>query len=192
MTYPKGKPKSEESKQKARDSALSSEKVAARRVIFEVRPCLRCGTAYEPSSAQQDRERRFCTRVCGIRYAAEQRAAAPLKRCSSCREYLPRAQFRGDKDRVDGLQPYCTTCHRYQVVKSKYGLTREQFDAMVDPDNGCAICGKRGRLVVDHCHQTGAVRGLLCGPCNSGMGYFKDDPERMELAIAYLRAAVKA
>ena len=59
----------------------------------------------------------------------------------------------------------------------------------------CKICGKqhdptikRGRLYVDHCHHTGAVRSLLCQQCNIGMGNLKDDPEILEKAAAYIRS----
>jgi hypothetical protein len=76
----------------------------------------------------------------------------------------------------------------------KYGLTIDQFSELEQSQGGlCAICGKaplwRGRKVlqVDHCHDTGRVRGLLCHYCNSGMGLFRDNPELLEKATAYLR-----
>lgn len=43
------------------------------------------------------------------------------------------------------------------------------------------------RLVVDHCHSSGAIRGLLCPPCNYAVGFFQDDPVRMEAAAQYVR-----
>jgi hypothetical protein len=52
----------------------------------------------------------------------------------------------------------------------------------------CGICGSEEELVVDHCHETNAIRGVLCGPCNYGLGFFKDEIGRMESAIRYLSA----
>ncbi|MGD9749781.1 MAG: endonuclease VII domain-containing protein [Acidimicrobiia bacterium] len=72
-----------------------------------------------------------------------------------------------------------------------YGLTREELNLLLAQHDVCAICGtaawgKKGPQV-DHCHATGAVRGVLCTSCNNGLGRFKDDPERLESAAAYLR-----
>jgi hypothetical protein len=74
-----------------------------------------------------------------------------------------------------------------------YGLTLDQYDALVAEQRGlCAICGEppakgRGRrLVVDHDHQTGEIRGLLCGLCNVALGYLREDPKLFERAKAYL------
>lgn len=50
----------------------------------------------------------------------------------------------------------------------------------------CVICGAADDLAVDHCHSTGKIRGVLCRPCNLGLGYFRDDPERLLRAIKYL------
>ncbi len=79
-------------------------------------------------------------------------------------------------------------------LKSKYGISLEDYEAMVaEQGGGCAICkqGPRGKryssLVVDHCHDTGIVRGLLCDHCNRGLGLFGDNPETLEAAALYLR-----
>jgi hypothetical protein len=82
------------------------------------------------------------------------------------------------------------------VQLQKYGLTRRSYETMHAEQGGsCLICGALGKLypakgrdilVVDHCHTTGKVRGLLCTPCNTTIGFMKDDPERLRKAAAYL------
>lgn len=80
-------------------------------------------------------------------------------------------------------------------IKRHYGITATDYNKMLEEqNNGCKICSKqhnkavkRGRLYVDHCHMTGKVRGLLCGACNSALGYFDDDTDTMEKAIDYLK-----
>jgi hypothetical protein len=108
---------------------------------------------------------------------------------------------------VDRLRArYCSkACQRttpemraYQIAinrKRLYGIAAEEYDALlVAQGNRCAICGspdwpgKDNRPHVDHNHETGQIRGLLCGPCNVGLGQFKDDPERLRAAIRYLEA----
>ncbi len=67
----------------------------------------------------------------------------------------------------------------------RHGLTVEQLLAVLAP-GVCAICRSPTRLHVDHDHVTGRVRGLLCASCNLGLGRFRDDPERLLSAAAYL------
>jgi hypothetical protein len=52
----------------------------------------------------------------------------------------------------------------------------------------CAICGSTERICWDHCHRTGVFRGWLCGHCNSGLGFFRDNPVHLQSAIRYLAA----
>ena len=84
---------------------------------------------------------------------------------------------------------------RNSVLKHEYGITKKQYDFMLaSQGNSCAICGKtpkeNGRgLAVDHDHETGAIRGLLCTNCNLGLGSFYDNPKVLLNAIAYLAKA---
>jgi hypothetical protein len=74
------------------------------------------------------------------------------------------------------------------MLKHQYGLTLEGFEALVAKNEGrCWICRDfADPPCVDHCHQTGKVRGILCRDCNTGIGRLGDDPKRLRAAIKYL------
>ena len=71
-----------------------------------------------------------------------------------------------------------------------YGITTEEYEDMYLAVTGhCQICGEYWDiLAVDHDHETGKVRGLLCQQCNRGIGIFQDDPIRVRQALTYLQA----
>lgn len=76
-------------------------------------------------------------------------------------------------------------------LRGKYGMTLAQFrDMSADQGHVCAICDEpcntNQRLSVDHCHETGRVRGLLCRSCNTGIGGLRNNPKLLEAAISYL------
>lgn len=76
---------------------------------------------------------------------------------------------------------------RKNKTLSKYGLTKETYNNMYDDQKGlCKICNQNLTLVVDHCHTSNIVRGLLCNMCNVGLGCFTDDIDRLKSAIKYL------
>lgn len=80
--------------------------------------------------------------------------------------------------------------NRKRHLRVNYGLTVGEYDTMLAAQGGvCAICLRPPngrRLAVDHCHATGAVRGLLHGTCNAGLGQFNDDPAKMRQAADYV------
>ena len=68
-----------------------------------------------------------------------------------------------------------------------YGITlNEKQEVAVKQQHLCAICQRKTKLVVDHDHVTGGFRGLLCSLCNTGLGCFRDNPEKLQPAIVYL------
>ncbi|EEH7943830.1 hypothetical protein G3O90_004542 [Salmonella enterica] len=107
-----------------------------------------------------------------------------------------------DKNKLKAYQRewYCTTKDAEKArdlhLRTTYGLDSEGYHKLSEKQNHvCAICGNaetatyRGKvkkLAVDHCHQKGAIRGLLCADCNRGIGLFKDNPELLFSAAAYL------
>ncbi|MFH8577146.1 endonuclease VII domain-containing protein [Streptomyces zaomyceticus] len=117
-------------------------------------------------------------------------AQRPLPKCKPCAtaaaiEWLEsNPELRRAADRAYKSRPEVKRRKRAR----QYGLTAEELEAMETAQEGrCLICGDPGDpLVVDHCHVTGKVRGLLCTLCNLGLGAFRDQPRRMAAAMAYL------
>jgi hypothetical protein len=92
----------------------------------------------------------------------------------------------------DGYASYCKQCRKAQGreghLRRTFGLGLFEFDALLTSQGGlCAICRKAPVKHLDHNHETGAVCGGLCGPCNMGLGQFRDDPARLMAAARYLR-----
>lgn len=119
----------------------------------------------------------------------------PCAKCGNTLRYLGKS----------GCNNRCVACHqqwrrdnewRYyrkwgSSLFRKLGLTMARYlEICEDQEWRCAICKKvpKKGLCVDHCHKENVYRGLLCGSCNKGLGFFKDDPERLQAAIEYLRA----
>ena len=128
--------------------------------------------------------------------------------CSRCGEEKPETGFYKSKT-PKGRDSWCISCRlayhkarrlrlrdsdswkrqqRARDLKRRYGISEEQYEALYTAQQGrCAVCGDSfERLFVDHNHETEQVRGLLCNPCNGGVGAFKDSPERLVAAAAYL------
>lgn len=119
-------------------------------------------------------------------------------KCLICRreKETPRRNYKDEYERKKNKYGKLHSLHK---VCTKHGITVEQYYEIVKSQNNrCAICynketrldgvsKKVGRLVIDHCHETNKVRGLLCHLCNTAIGKFKDDPIRMYRAIRYLK-----
>ncbi len=93
-----------------------------------------------------------------------------------------------DKDREKWREWDRSKSRRY--ILKRYGLTERDYENLVHSQNGvCLICllPPSDILVVDHCHVTGKVRGLLCRKCNAAIGSLNDDPILLERAINYLK-----
>lgn len=138
----------------------------------------------------------------------------PVKAKGLCKTHYQRLLRRGHTRYHDRKKPAkeCSTdgctkilysngvCHSHYVHRRKlagYGLTVAGYDQMADlQGNTCAICGRpetmpsvsgeAKRLAVDHCHQSGKVRGLLCSDCNTALGLLQDDPRVILRAADYL------
>lgn len=150
-----------------------------------------------------------------------------MKTCTKCKTNKKLEEFSKRKASSDGLNHWCKSCvsinnkrwleenldkkkemqnewqrnnpdkRRNNELKNKYGITKEEYDAMLlSQNNKCKICNKeelsKGRsgdirkMAVDHCHETNKIRGLLCAKCNKALGLLNDDIEVLNNAIKYL------
>lgn len=114
------------------------------------------------------------------------------KFCGHCNADLPVSQFYTDRKTKSGLTAYCKRYYadyyrsnkdRQQAtsqrarIKRRYGLDLDTYQRLID--EGCAVCGSKKRLHIDHCHKSGITRGVLCSACNVSIGHAHDDPQRL-------------
>lgn len=138
-------------------------------------------------------------RCCGLERELDQfhkNAAMPdglVSYCKPCVK-IKNAEYHArnrDKANAASRRRYAANrdTHRAYHLKNKYDITPELVDGMLrEQGNCCAICRLWFTKTphVDHDHKTGRVRGLLCNHCNSGLGHFRDSPENLASAQAYL------
>jgi hypothetical protein len=133
------------------------------------------------------------------------------QRCSGCQEFKEYSDFYRSKDKKTARKSACKQCQRERMnayYKTPHGrkmkqekswlengligMTVERYEAMlVKQDGGCSICkktvNKNGtRLCVDHDHETGLIRGLLCHDCNTSLGKLDDSLDLLYKAVEYL------
>ncbi|NUP32315.1 MAG: recombinase [Streptomycetaceae bacterium] len=129
-----------------------------------------------------------------------------VRRCADCRAVKPVEDFSRNRSASSGYHSYCKPCgnarsaesrqrlhggSRHYHLKRRYGLGADEVDAMIKAQFGiCPICLKPRPEHVDHDHSSGEVRGVLCFNCNSGLGQFKDRPDLLRRAAAYLEGIV--
>lgn len=141
--------------------------------------CKKCQKTYQSCRRKRLGERRQVT-------------APKKKRCSRCHRKRGREHFHSSKHQLDGLHNQCRDCVRDRQRENgrRHPLVTDgEMEGMLKRQEGrCGICEAdvTEDRCVDHCHRSGLVRGLLCGCCNTGLGFFKDDPKRLEAAIEYL------
>jgi len=138
-----------------------------------------------------------------------------VKYCPLCKETKDLKEFYTSKNSNFGFSSHCIICsnkfsrnrpkkekQEYYMknkesilnahLKARFKITLEIYNALLEKQNGrCAICGKTAeengkRLAVDHSHDSGEVRELLCGTCNAAIGFLKEDPEIARKASIYL------
>lgn len=189
----------------ARGKQYSAE--CAKRAVYRV--CKQCGKIFKVVRNRST----YCSRKCANPNNAQAKAYkrpslfGEFEACLECgtpvmggrkdKRYCSarcRREFWNRKNKVKEAKYKRLRPQRHVYVAREYALSAEAYERMMAEQRGvCRICGHvpsgAGRdkhLFVDHSHKSGAVRGLLCAKCNSGLGMFRDDPMLLMSACAYL------
>ncbi|MBL1085243.1 endonuclease VII domain-containing protein [Streptomyces actinomycinicus] len=177
----------------------------------DAKECRKCRRDLPTAAFARDRNRRDGLQVhcreCVAEYSAahyrrrrealgkpvRERVDVPAghKLCRMCGEIKPHSEWHRNATASDGLSTRCKACRaalgREDHLRRSYGLTKAERDALIASQGGvCCICLAAVPAHVDHCHETGRVRGVLCFSCNAALGQFKDQPEAIRRAAAYV------
>lgn len=164
------------------------------------RKCLRCEQVKPTTDFHKD-SNGYYRNVCKECRNKERSLRVPSqiripeeKRCPWCKQVKPIKEFGLKSQRKDGHDTYCRDCNniREQIKGTKQQrppLSREEYNRKLQEQGGvCAICKtppKRRRLHIDHNHQTGQIRDLLCHNCNLAFGMMREDPKHIKALLAY-------
>ncbi len=147
--------------------------------------CRECVAEYSATHYRRRRE--------AIGKPVRERVDAPAghKLCRTCGEVKPHSEWHRNASASDGLSTRCKACRAVQGrqghLKRQYGLTEAERGRLIAAQGGvCCICLSAPPGHVDHCHETGRVRGVLCFSCNAALGQFKDRPDAIRRAAAYV------
>jgi hypothetical protein len=147
--------------------------------------CRECVAEYSAAHYRRRRE--------AVGKAVREKVDVPSghKLCRTCGEIKPHSVWHRNATASDGLSTRCKACRAIQGrgdhLKRKYGITEVERDELIASQMGiCCICLAAPAAHVDHCHETGRVRGVLCFSCNAALGQFKDRPDAIRRAAAYV------
>lgn len=186
--------------------AIKTNSEAPRRPLRERHLCDHCQTptlnkrfcsseCFNKSRQNTSRKRRLEDRP------VRKRTCAPVNECQVCgaltanvkycsRLCTSKAQIKSADWHAERIKAARKRANegRKAIAGKSHGLTRAQRKALFDIGDGqCALCGEREARVIDHCHETGQVRGLLCHKCNMGLGALGDNVQGLLRGVQYLQ-----
>ena len=181
------------------------------RRVTAVKTCPACGQQQPVSAFGRNRSLpdglsfycRACNRERSNRFYRDRRRAegrevrdlswvpAGSRWCPVCQQAIALSDYAKNSRTASGFGSRCRRCandaNSAGYFYRTYGLTARDLDALRSAQGDrCAVCGSDGPEHLDHDHQTGRVRQLLCQRCNNGLGLFKDDPAVLRAAADYV------
>lgn len=142
---------------------------------------------------------KFCSFKCNIAYRRRRVVTntSPTKVCSTCKKIISSKDFLFRKDTRDKKSTQCSDCRKKTVLRSKYHLSKKEAEILFYKQHykKCECCGLTAKdnikkyqhsLNVDHDHNTGKIRGILCYKCNVILGHSADSTDYLYLLIKYL------
>jgi hypothetical protein len=133
-------------------------------------------------------------KACGLQRKREANYPVTMaeKYCQDCGLTLPASEFPRDKKRVGGLRANCRDCAAIENAARLYSIPKELARELRSREQ-CDLCGvpykSKSDVNIDHCHDTGAVRGAICTCCNLMLGGARDCPDVLMKAVRYLRGS---
>lgn len=128
------------------------------------------------------------------REGVETRHGEPLKSCDRCGQAKPRSEFYKKDWKTGRLDASCKACRVIHQRERVLGITDPEYWELYKAQDGkCGICRRRlyskryKRFAVDHDHDTGRIRGLLCTNCNTAIGLLRDCPNALQRAIEWVK-----
>ncbi len=129
------------------------------------------------------------TQLCAKRL--EEQDLTNKKTCCSCGESLDFDEFYKDKNRPDGLTYRCRYCHADSYYRKHFGISGLEAKILLKSNDYCQICGKvftnSKEKHIDHCHNSGQIRGVLCSNCNTALGLIKEDLQTLKSMENYIK-----
>lgn len=174
------------------------------------KPCPRCQRLLSVESFAKNRtspegRQGYCRDCFADLYAAKGAAQGKVvrrkvvvpdghKHCRGCDQTKPLSDWNRNRASSDGWSSYCRSCcaerNRISYFSRTYGLSVQEVRDLLELQPVCAICMTRPPVHIDHDHETGKVRGMLCFPCNAALGQLQDDPTIIRRAAEYVEGNV--
>lgn len=174
------------------------------------KPCPRCQRLLSVASFARNRtlpdgRQGYCRDCFADIYAAKRASQGKVvrrkvdvpdghKHCRGCDQTKPLSEWNRNRASRDGRSSYCRSCcadrNRISYFSRTYGLSPQEVRDLLEQQPVCPICMTRPPVHVDHDHETGKVRGMLCFPCNAALGQLQDDPTIIRRAAEYVEGNV--